>query len=133
MRFLWCILAHKYPVVNNTNRPTTYVKHFDTLNLGCMQFPMKVKDISKFEKLNNLNVIVFELNKVLPPVHNNTNYFQPQKDLSYENDYCLVAKLHMLINKEPHMKHVCRRCLTAFSSEQGLSHDVERMSKTKTC
>ena len=31
------------------------------LNLECLEIPMKLKDIPKFEKLKNINVNVFEL------------------------------------------------------------------------
>ena len=85
---------------------------------------MNVKDIPKFENLNKLNVKVFELttsvrSSALTPILSSKNYLQPQIDLLlFENHYCLITKLHCLINKDSHMKWVCRRCLTAFSSEQ---------------
>ena len=88
------------------------------------EFPMKVKEILKFEKLNNLNVNVFDLmtsvrTSALTPILINENYLQPQIDLLlFENHYCLLTKLHCLINKDSHMKWVCRRCLIAFRSEQ---------------
>ena len=89
---------------------------------------MKVKDIPKFENLNNLNINVLELtNNVLTPIHTNTNYDQPHIDLLlFENHYCLITKLHCLINKNSHMEWVCRRCLTAFSSESILSDHTFR-------
>ena len=92
---------------------------------------MKVKDIPKFENLNNLNINVFELTgNVLPPIHVNKNYLQPQTDLLlYENDYCLITRLHCLINKDSHMRWVCRRCLTAFSSQPVLIDHMERCIK----
>ena len=92
---------------------------------------MKVKDIPKFEKLNNLNVNVFELTKtVLTPIHRNMNYDQPQTDLLlFENHYCLITKLHCLINKNSHKKWVCRRCLTAFSSEDILNQHIDCCQK----
>ena len=101
---------------------------FDILNLKGLEFPMKIKDIPKFEKLNNFNVNVFELTKtVLTPIHTNMNYDQPQIDLLlFENHYCLMTKLHRLIKKDSHMKWVCRRCLTAFSSEQILFDQTYR-------
>ena len=69
---------------------------------------MKVKDIPKFENLNNLNINVFELTgNVLTPIHVNKNYLQPQIDLLlYENHYCLITRLHCLINKDSHMRWV---------------------------
>ena len=56
------------------------------LNLEGLGFPMKVKDIPKFEKLNNLNVNVFELTNsvrscALTPILINKKYLQPQIDL----------------------------------------------------
>ena len=122
--FLWCILANLYPVEDNKNITSSYSKHFDKFNLEGLDFPMKVKDIPKVENLNRLSsggqqccipkalcVNVFELTgNVLTPIHINTNYDQPQIDLLlYQNHYCLITKLHCLINKDSHLKHVCRR------------------------
>ena len=105
--------------------------HFKKLNLKGLEFPMKVKDIPKFENLNNSNVNVFKLTKtVLTPIHINTKYDQPQIDLLlFENHYYLITKLHCLINKDSHMKWVCRRCLTAFSSEDILNQHIDRCQK----
>ena len=129
--FLWCILAHLFPVEDHKNRTSNYSMHTNKLILNGLEFPMKIKDIPKFENLNNLNVNVFELTKtVLTPIHTNTNYDRPQIDLLlYQNHYCLITKLHCLINKDSHMKWVCRRCLTAFSSEDILSQHNDRCQK----
>ena len=59
--FLWCILAHLCPAEENKNRTSSYSMHMKKLNLEGLEFPMKIKDIPKFENLNNLNVNVFEL------------------------------------------------------------------------
>ena len=92
---------------------------------------MKIKDIPKFENLNNLNVNDFELTgPVSTPIHINKNYLQSQIDLLlFENHYCLITKLHCLLNKDSHMKWVCRRCLTAFSSEDILNQHIDRCQK----
>ena len=129
--FLWCILAHFFPVEDHKNRTSSYSMHTNKLILNGLEFPMKVKDIPKFENLNYLNVNVFELTKtVLTPIHTNVNYDQPQIDLLlFENHYCLLTKLHCLINKSSHMKWVCRRCLTAFSSEDILNQHIDRCQK----
>ena len=129
--FLWCILAHLFPVEDHKNRTSNYSMHTNKLILNGLELPMKIKDIPKFENLNNLNVNVFELTKtVLTPIHTNTNYDQPQIDLLlYQNHYCLITKLHCLINKDSHMKWVRRRCLSAFSSEDILSQHIDRCQK----
>ena len=107
--------------------------HENKLNLKGLEFPMKVKDIPKFENLNKLNIRghginVFELTgNVLTPIYINENYKQPQIDLMlYKNHYCLITKLHCLLNKDSHMKHVCRRCFTAFYSNDVLNNHIER-------
>ena len=131
--FLWCILAYLYPVEDHKDRISKYDMYKHTLNIKGLEFPMKVKDTPKFERLNNLNIRghginVFELTgNVLTPIHINKNYFQPQIDLLlYQNHYCLITKLHCLINKDSHMKHVCRRCFTAFYSNDVLNNHIER-------
>ena len=67
--FLWCILAHISPVDDHKNRTSSYSMHTNKLILNGLEFPMKIKDILKFQNLNNLNVIVFELTgAVLTPI-----------------------------------------------------------------
>ena len=67
--FLWCILAHLFPVEDHENRTSSYSMHLNKLNLEGLEFPMKGKDIPKFENLSNLNVNVFELTRtVLTPI-----------------------------------------------------------------
>ena len=46
--------------------------------------------------------------------------------LLFENQYCLITKLHCLLHKDSHIKSVCKRCLTAFSSEQILFDHTSR-------
>ena len=137
--FLWCILAYLYPVEDPKDRISKYDMYKHTLNIKGLEFPMKVKDIPKFERLNTQRAFgksnirghginVFELTgNVLTPIYINENYKQPQIDLLlYENHYCLITKLHCLINKDSHMKHVCRRCFTAFYSNDVPNNHIER-------
>ena len=131
--FFWCILAYLYPVEDHKDRISKYLMHENKLNLNGLDFPMKVKDIPKFERLNKLNIRghginVFELTgNVLTPIYINENYKQPQIDLLlYKNHYCLITKLHCLLNIDSHMKHVCRRCFTAFYSNDVLNNHIEK-------
>ena len=129
--FLWCILAHLFPVEDHKNRTSSYSMHTNKLILNGLEFAMKLEDIPKFENLNNSNVNVFELTgAVLTPIHINKSYLQSQIDLLlFENHYCLLTKLHCLLDKDSHMKWVCRRFLTAFSSEDLLSQPIDRCQK----
>ena len=93
---------------------------------------MKVRDIPKFENLIKSNVKVFELtnsvrSSALTPILINKNYLQSQIDLLlFEIHYCLITKLHRLINKDSHMKWVCKTGLTAFSPKQILFDHTSR-------
>ena len=50
--FLWCVLRYLYPRDKNDTRLTDLKKYENSLNTKGINFPMKLKDISKFEKLN---------------------------------------------------------------------------------
>ena len=89
------------------------------------EFPLHVKDIPKFGRLRNLKINVFEVDKTISTIYINSSYTEPQMNLLlFENHYFLRNKLHCLIKKA--MKHVCRRCLTAISSEDILNQHMER-------
>ena len=85
---------------------------------------MKIKDIAIFEKLNNLNINVFELRKgsdILVPILINKNYFEPQIDLLlYENHYCLKTNLYTFCRSHKGTTHLCRRCLNVYLNEDVL-------------
>ena len=59
--FLWSPLLYEYKVDNHRQKVSHYKKHFHEFNQGDIQFPMKIKDIPTFERINNLNTNVFEL------------------------------------------------------------------------
>ena len=111
-----------------------------TLCIEGLEFTMNVKDKPKFERLNKLNtggqqcgINIFELTgTVLTPIHMKTNYDQRQIVLLlYQNYYYLITKWHCLINKNSNLIHVCRRCLTAFSSQPVLVDLIDRCQKQK--
>ena len=71
-----------HPVEDHKNRTSNFSMHMNKLNLEGLELPMKVKDIPKFENINNLNVKVFELTgTALTPIYINKNYLQPPIDL----------------------------------------------------
>eukprot|EP00116_Pleurobrachia_bachei_P000927 sb/3461189/ len=58
--FLYCLLAHMFPVKTHAERYTKYLQHVDKVTMGDVQFPVKLKDIPKIEQLNNLSISVFQ-------------------------------------------------------------------------
>ena len=125
-------LSSSLPGWDHKNTTSKYSMHLNKFILESLEFFMKNKDIPKFDKIKTrININVFELTgAVLTPLHIITKLNQQQIVLLlYENHFCLITKLHCLINKDSYMKHVCRRCLTAFSSEDILNQLIDRCQK----
>ncbi|CAS01108.1 Protein CBG26674 [Caenorhabditis briggsae] len=61
--FMWCILAHLYPVEEHPERISKYKEHASKINFEGFEFPFQVKDVDKFEKRNNLavNIVTHDL------------------------------------------------------------------------
>ena len=61
--FVWCILASMHNVDDNAYRISKYIQYFNELDLTGLNFPMRVQDVKKFEKLNvkiSVNVSAFD-------------------------------------------------------------------------
>ena len=50
--FVWSVLASLYPVFANQNRVSNYRPHVDKLCLDGLEFPLKLRDVPRFETLN---------------------------------------------------------------------------------
>ena len=134
--FLWSILAHKYKVVNHRERVSIFKRHFHDLNQGDIQFPMKIKDIPTFERLNNLNSIFlsYQLMTNLSPKYVNKNYFDEQIGLLlYKNHYCLITNLHNSCRKNEHYTLLCRRSLNTYGCQTKLEEHMLRCIEQNVC
>ena len=97
-----------------------------------IEYPVKIQDISKFEKQNpQIAINVFALKKsddpnTLYPLYR-TNY----NDRTYEIDilylerdgnthYCLIKDLNSLFNNNGNRAYICRNCMIIFSSLEAL-------------
>ena len=98
---------------------------------------MKIKDIPTFERLNNLNINVFELSangKTLSPKYVNKNYYEEQIDLLlYGNHYCLITNLHNFCRNFEYYKHLCRGCLNTYGDQTKLEEHTSRCIEQKVC
>ncbi|CAG2256166.1 unnamed protein product [Mytilus edulis] len=57
--FLWSVLAAIHPTDNNAHRVNKYKPFENELNTTGIDFPVPIKQVEKFEKLNNLSINVF--------------------------------------------------------------------------
>ena len=62
------MVAALYPAQKNTDWESSYPYYMIVLNLTNIEFPMTLKDISKFERLNavSINMYGIENKQVLP-------------------------------------------------------------------
>jgi len=65
--FAWSVVAALYPAEKYTERESSYPHYMTILNLTNIEFPMILKDISKFARLNavSINVYAIENKQVL--------------------------------------------------------------------
>ena len=85
--FLWCILRYLYPKERDEERLTDLKKYENSLNTEGINFPMKLKHISRFEKLNpslpGINVFSVNDNKKFYPLKMAEKDCQNTIDLFY--------------------------------------------------
>ena len=141
--FLWCVLAHIHKIKTNPERVSKYKPFENEINMRRIDYPVKIKDIDKFENQNeNISINVFSLvNNDLKTIYplrisleNKTFY---NIDLLYvEQDgnthYCLIKKLEsLLFNKVSYHKiYLCIKCFQTYSSQQALNNHQEDCSKS---
>ena len=107
--FLWCILRYLYPREDNDTRLTDLKKYENSLNTKGITFPMKLKDITKFEKLNpsipGINVFSVNESKKFYPLRMAERDCLNTIDLFlYEEDgvshYSLIKNFTLLIKSQ---------------------------------
>ena len=134
--FTWSILAKFYPVNNHKERVTKYAPYEHLLNMSDIDYPVRIKDISKVEKQNNININVFALDnqkdkQSIYPVYVSNVQSENIVDLLYieENEnthYCLIKDLDsFMCDKNRHKSFTCRNCLQGFRRKETLEKHKE--------
>ena len=130
--FLWPILAFLHPCnVNDPKRVSNYKHYFNELNIQDFDFTngFKCNDVQKFNELNNLSNIIFQLNffedqnkwrNNLIPIEVSKNISDRVVDLIiYKNHYVVIKKLNIFFG-DHHKNFICRQCLNSYTSENML-------------
>ena len=93
-----------------------------------IKYPVKITDISKFEKNPQIAINVFALEKsddpntLYPLYRTNYNDRDYEIDLLYlEKDgnthYCLIKDLESLLGQNRHRAFICKNCMQRFSNQ----------------
>ena len=140
--FLWCVLRALNPDEKNPQRlDKKLMGKENTLNMEGIDYPVRLKDLDKFEKQNptiSITVLGYETKGVYP-LRNSVN-----TDRDYNiifilieeggvKHYCLVKNLSHLLSSQvsnPDGKHhFCLRCLNPFWSHESLNKHQEYCGK----
>ena len=144
--FLWCVLRYLRPKKKNAELLTDLRQYENSLNTKGIKFPMKVKDIKKFEKLNPdlPGITVFsvnENNKFYPLKKANKN---PQETIDlflYEEDgkyhYLLIKSFSRLFRSQITLRtngkiFICKKCFTHHTKEELFQKHIEYCSTNET-
>ena len=140
--FLWSILRYLHSREKHSTRINDLKKYENDLNFKEINFPVKVKDIQKFENNNpdlpGINVFSVNDNNKIYPLRIN----QKSIDLFlYSEDekqhYSLIKNFSRLvrsqITKDTTRKlHICKKCLTNFTKEDLFEKHISYCSKNET-
>ena len=144
--FLWCILRYLHPRDRDKERIKDLEKYEFSLNTKGINFPMALKDISKFEKLNpelpGINVFSVDDKNVIYPLREANRDCKSSIDLFlYEKDgvshYTLINNFHRLIRSQKTAGgngklFICKRCFTHFTKEELLDKHIKYCSNNQT-
>ena len=143
--FLWSILRHLHPKEKNGQYLKDLRKYEFSLNTNGITFPMKIKDISKFEKLNpeipginvfsNDNMTIYPLRMAERDCKNTIDlFFYEEEGVSH---YSLIKNFHRLIKSQKTKSKdgpifICKRCFNHFTKEELLEKHIKYCSNNKS-
>lgn len=110
--FMWSVIASLYPVAKDPQRVIKYVQYVDKLDFTDVPFPVKIGDIPKFEKKNQISINVFGFEKQeIFPLHLTKERGLRHVDLlvinkGTRNHYCLIKDFDSLLNDGQKRKSV---------------------------
>ena len=143
--FLWCILRYLYPKESHEERVKDLKKYEFSLNTKGITFPMKLKDINKFEKLNpelpginvfsDDNMIIYPLRMADRDCKNTIDLFLYEEDGN--THYTLIKDFNRLIKSQKTSSKngkifICKKCFTHFTKEELLEKHIKYCSNNQT-
>ena len=134
--FKWCITRALNPVARDSERITKILRlQAEKLNWKDLKFPMETKDISRFEKLNEISINVYGYDKdaVYPLSVSKAGHSTSVNLLFISKDekkhYCLIKSMSRLLSSQTstkeHKKFYCPRCLNSFGRQDLLDKHLE--------
>ncbi|CAD6243198.1 GSCOCG00012650001-RA-CDS, partial [Cotesia congregata] len=117
--FLWSVVAALHPAHEgqNVSRVSSYPHYSRVLNYHGIKFPMTLKDIPKFEKMNDLSINVYDMgmdidDMNIDDIENRIANFESKFHFALIND--LPRLVSMQVSKHKTRKFFCDQCLCHF-------------------
>ena len=144
--FLWSVLRYLHPKEIHGERLTDLKKYENDLNFKGIDFPVKVKDITKFENNNpdlpGINVFSVNDNDKIYPLRHNQKDCQKSIDLflfseEEKQHYSLIKNFSRLVISQ-YTSHrsskifFCKKCLSHFTQEDLFEKHLKYCSKNET-
>lgn len=145
--FAWALVSAVRPVMEHSDRVSSYPHFSSLLNFEGIEFPVKITDIPKFEKQNpDISINVYGLQKVfengvskyevIGPLHFSSvkknihvNLLVLDDEVTGNTHYCWIKNLSRLANSQltSALKKAffCDGCLQYFRSEERLSQHMQ--------
>ena len=131
--FLWCVLRALDPKAGHPERLDKELKTKEnTLNMEGIDYPVRSKDLKKFEKQNpSISITVFGYEgKSVYPLRNSANTGRDYDIiLMLIEHYCLVKSIERLlssqVSKGKRKEYFCLNCFNPFPSEKSLNKHKE--------
>ena len=144
--FLWCILRYLHPRDRDEERINDLKKYEFSLKTKGITFPMKVNNITQFEKLNSdipgINVFSEDGKMIIYPLREANRDCKNTIDLFlYEEDgvshYTLIRNFNRLIRSQKTKSHngeifICKRCFSHFTKEELLDKHIKYCGNNAT-
>ena len=144
--FLWSILRYLHPREKHSPRISDLKKYENDLNFKEINFPVKVKDITKFENQNpvlpGINIFSVNDNNKVYPLRINQKDCQKSLDLFFHSDgekqhYSLIKNFTRLVRSQytSHKSskiYICKKCLTHYTKEDLLEKHIKYCGSNET-
>ena len=139
--FIWSALRYLHPREKNDSRLSDLKKYENELNTKGIKFPVKVKDISKFESLNpdipGINVFSVNDNKKFYPQRSPKaiDLFLYEEDGKYH--YYRIKNFSRLFRSQITSRtnepiHICKRCFNHFTKKELLPKHIKYCLSNET-
>ena len=144
--FLWSILRYLHPREKHSPKINDLKKYENDLNFKEINFPVKVKDIIKFENQNpdlpGINIFSLNDNNKVYPLRINQKDCQKTIDLFLHSDgekqhYSLIKNFTRLVRSQytSHRSskiYICKKCLTHYTKEELLEKHIKYCGNIET-